>query len=69
MVALASILDGSDGEIARLKQQRSPFGGYFDAVLDRYADTAMLATAAVFAWREVKAGPSLPSALRPWPAT
>jgi 1L-myo-inositol 1-phosphate cytidylyltransferase / CDP-L-myo-inositol myo-inositolphosphotransferase len=52
MVALASILDGSDGEIARLKQQRSPFGAYFDAVLDRYADTAMLTAAAVFAWRE-----------------
>jgi 1L-myo-inositol 1-phosphate cytidylyltransferase / CDP-L-myo-inositol myo-inositolphosphotransferase len=34
MVALASILDGSDGEIARLKQQHSPFGAYFDAVLD-----------------------------------
>ncbi len=51
MVALASILDGSDGEIARLKQQRSPFGGYFDAVLDRYADTAMLAAAAIFARR------------------
>jgi 1L-myo-inositol 1-phosphate cytidylyltransferase / CDP-L-myo-inositol myo-inositolphosphotransferase len=51
MVALASILDGSDGEIARLKQQRSPFGAYLDAVLDRYADTAMLVAAAVFAWR------------------
>lgn len=51
-VTLASILDGSDGEIARLKHQRSPFGGYLDAILDRYADTAMLAAATVFAWRE-----------------
>lgn len=51
MVALTSILDGSDGEIARLKQQRSPFGAYFDAVLDRYADTAILAAATAFAWR------------------
>jgi 1L-myo-inositol 1-phosphate cytidylyltransferase / CDP-L-myo-inositol myo-inositolphosphotransferase len=52
LVALASILDGSDGEIARLKQQRSHFGAYFDAVLDRYADTAMLSAATVFAWRD-----------------
>ena len=52
MVALASILDGSDGEVARLKQQRSQFGAYFDAVLDRYADTVMLTAATVFAWRE-----------------
>ena len=51
IVALTSILDGSDGEIARLKQLRSPFGAYLDAVVDRYADTAMLAAATVYAWR------------------
>ena len=39
---LASILDGCDGEIARLKCLESPFGGWFDAVLDRYADAFML---------------------------
>lgn len=50
-IALASILDGSDGEIARLKQLRSSFGAYLDAVLDRYADTALLAAATVYAWR------------------
>ncbi|MGH9261409.1 MAG: NTP transferase domain-containing protein, partial [Acidimicrobiales bacterium] len=49
IVALTSILDGSDGEIARLKQLRSPFGAYLDAVVDRYADTAMLAGATVYA--------------------
>lgn len=39
---LASIVDGCDGEIARLKRMRSDFGGWFDAVLDRYADAFLL---------------------------
>ncbi len=39
---LASILDGCDGEIARLKKMQSRFGNFFDAVLDRYADTFVL---------------------------
>lgn len=38
----ASILDGCDGEVARLKFAGSPFGGWFDAVLDRYADAFLL---------------------------
>ncbi len=39
---LASIVDGCDGEIARLKHSQSAFGGWFDAVLDRYADAFLL---------------------------
>jgi CDP-L-myo-inositol myo-inositolphosphotransferase len=38
----ASIIDGCDGEIARLKFRQSDFGGWFDAVLDRYADALLL---------------------------
>jgi len=38
MAQLASVLDGVDGEIARLKYLRSSFGEVFDSVLDRYAD-------------------------------
>jgi 1L-myo-inositol 1-phosphate cytidylyltransferase / CDP-L-myo-inositol myo-inositolphosphotransferase len=38
----ASIIDGSDGEIARLKYLSSDYGGWFDAVLDRYADAFLL---------------------------
>lgn len=37
-----SVLDGSDGEIARLKRLDSPFGGFFDAVLDRYTDSLIM---------------------------
>ena len=39
---LASIIDGCDGEIARLKRSPSDFGGWFDAILDRYADAFLL---------------------------
>lgn len=39
---LASIIDGCDGEIARLKFLESDFGKWFDAVLDRLADGLLL---------------------------
>lgn len=42
LAQLASVLDGCDGEVARLKFQRSDFGGWFDAVLDRYADALLV---------------------------
>ena len=47
---LASILDGSDGEVARLKRLDSRFGSFFDAVLDRYADSIVLFAMLYFAW-------------------
>jgi len=43
----ASIVDGCDGEIARLKFQSSRFGAWFDTVLDRYCDVA-IATAIIY---------------------
>ncbi len=42
LAQLASVVDGCDGEIARLKHSQSAFGGWFDAVLDRYADAVLL---------------------------
>lgn len=42
LAQFASIIDGCDGEVARLKYQRSSYGGWFDAVLDRYADAFLL---------------------------
>jgi CDP-L-myo-inositol myo-inositolphosphotransferase len=42
LVQLASILDGCDGEIARLKHLQSKIGDFFDAVLDRYVDSIIL---------------------------
>ncbi|NOZ00678.1 MAG: DUF4202 family protein [Deltaproteobacteria bacterium] len=38
----SSVVDGCDGEIARLKHRVTVYGGWFDAVLDRYADAFLL---------------------------
>ena len=37
-VQLSSIIDGSDGEVARANGRTSFFGGFFDSVMDRYVD-------------------------------
>ena len=42
LAQLTSILDGCDGEIARVKNLKSKFGGALDSVLDRYVDTLIL---------------------------
>ncbi len=38
LVQVASIIDGSDGEVARANGRASFFGGFFDSVIDRYVD-------------------------------
>lgn len=50
LIHLASVLDGSDGEVARLKKTESGFGGFFDAVVDRYSDSFVLFAMAYFGW-------------------
>jgi len=42
LAQLASIVDGCDGEVARLKYQSSEYGGWLDAMLDRYSDAFLL---------------------------
>ena len=42
LVEVASILDGIDGEIARLTKKSSRFGAFLDSVLDRFVDIAVL---------------------------
>jgi CDP-L-myo-inositol myo-inositolphosphotransferase len=48
----ASIVDGCDGEVARLKLCQSEFGGWLDAIFDRYADAFLLFG---LAWHEFSA--------------
>lgn len=48
LVALASVLDGSDGEVARLTYRSSPYGGFLDAVLDRASDGILFTGAAIY---------------------
>ncbi|MFQ6136443.1 MAG: NTP transferase domain-containing protein [Candidatus Hydrothermarchaeales archaeon] len=42
LAQISSITDGSDGEIARMKNMESKFGAYLDSLLDRYADVAIV---------------------------
>lgn len=43
LVQLASVIDGVDGELARLYRKATPWGGYLDSVLDRISDIAIVA--------------------------
>ena len=41
LIQISSVVDGCDGEIARIKLLHSPQGAWLDTVLDRYADMAI----------------------------
>jgi phosphatidylglycerophosphate synthase len=43
-------VDGADGDLARLQGRSSRFGAVFDAVLDRYADAAIVGGMVWWAW-------------------
>jgi phosphatidylglycerophosphate synthase len=49
LIQASSIIDGVDGDLARAKAMATRFGGAFDAVLDRYADAAIVAGMAWYA--------------------
>ncbi|MBW1863219.1 MAG: NTP transferase domain-containing protein [Deltaproteobacteria bacterium] len=55
LAQFASVIDGCDGEVARLKFQGSDYGGWFDAVLDRYGDAFLLFG---LTWHAYSANPS-----------
>jgi len=42
LAQFSSVIDGCDGEVARLTFQESDYGAWFDAVLDRHADAFLL---------------------------
>jgi len=52
VAALAQVLDGVDGQLARLRGQASRSGAFWDSALDRYADGAMVIGTTVFLGRE-----------------
>lgn len=41
-VQFTSIIDGCDGEVARLKHRASEYGAWLDSVLDRYSDALII---------------------------
>ena len=57
-VQTSSIVDGVDGDLARLKGMATRFGGFFDAVLDRYADVAILGGLAYWSLEFEDRGPA-----------
>ncbi len=50
-IQIASIIDGIDGDLARLTGRESRFGAALDAIADRYADAAMLGGMTIYAAR------------------
>ncbi len=50
-IQAVSVIDGVDGELARLRNLATRFGEVFDAVTDRYADAIMLGGMTVYAVR------------------
>ena len=65
LVALASVLDGSDGEVARLTYRSSTYGGFLDAVLDRAADGILFTGAAIYLATDAQVGALLGGAQVP----
>lgn len=47
-VVLAGVFDLIDGPVARLTKRVTPFGGFFDSVMDRYSDLILLIGLLVF---------------------
>lgn len=47
-VQVSSIIDGVDGELARLLGKTSKFGGFFDALLDRFVDIAIILSVCIY---------------------
>lgn len=50
-IQAASVFDGVDGEVARMRNLATRFGAVFDAVTDRYADALMIAGMTIYAAR------------------
>ncbi len=59
MAAAAQVMDGVDGQFARLTGTETKGGAFWDSVLDRYADGAMAMGMIVYLY-------NLPAPLPPW---
>jgi len=42
VLILAGLFDMLDGEVARVSQSETPFGAFYDSVIDRYSDVIIL---------------------------
>lgn len=51
LTQLMSVIDGCDGEVARLRHMNTAYGAWLDAVLDRLADACLVAGMTYGAWQ------------------
>jgi phosphatidylglycerophosphate synthase len=51
VAACSQILDGVDGQLARLTGRQSPAGAFLDSVMDRYGDGCLVIGSVVYAMR------------------
>lgn len=58
LASCSQVLDGADGQLARLSGSQSRGGAYLDSVLDRYGDSAMVLGLVVYSLRF---GPLVPA--------
>jgi phosphatidylglycerophosphate synthase len=50
-IQAVNIIDGVDGDLARLRNAATRFGGFLDTVIDRYADAAIIGGMTIYAAR------------------
>jgi phosphatidylglycerophosphate synthase len=50
-IQVVSVVDGIDGDLARLRNTATRFGAFLDTVVDRYADAAIIGGMTIYAAR------------------
>jgi phosphatidylglycerophosphate synthase len=50
-IQVVSVVDGVDGDLARLRNAATKFGAFLDTVVDRYADAAIIGGMTIYAAR------------------
>lgn len=53
LAALGQVLDGVDGQLARLRGMETPWGAFWDSTLDRYSDGALIVGMSAYVGHEV----------------
>jgi CDP-diacylglycerol---glycerol-3-phosphate 3-phosphatidyltransferase len=56
VIILAGMFDMLDGEVARVTRSATPFGAFYDSVIDRYSDTIILQGLMVYYARQQMLG-------------
>lgn len=52
-VFMTGLFDGIDGSIARLTNRKTPFGGFFDSVMDRFSEFIIFFALIIYNWSTV----------------